>query len=103
MNILRAWPLLPADTPTMLLARCARLERCGWSLTELVSHSFEQVEDDLYRRVPGRVVLSRNYHGELLKVPGETLAEAVELAERLQKRAPRTTSAVPVTTGRQVG
>lgn len=97
------WPLLPADTPAPLLRRCTRLERAGWTLTQLASHSFEHVEDDLYRKVPGRAVLSRSYHGELLRVPAETLLEAVALAERLQKRAPRTGSAVPVSTGRQIG
>ena len=97
------WPLLPEDTPLPLARRCARLERAGWTLTEFATHSFEHVKKDLYRKVPGRVVLSRQYHGELLKAPAQTLAEAIHLAERLQKRAPRAGSAVPITTGRQVG
>src|SRR4051812_43983104 len=96
MDILRAWPLLPADTPPLLQRRAARLEKAGWTLVEYKPSKFEHVEDDLYRKIPGRVVLSRVYHGKTITVPAETLLEALALAARLQGRAPRTDPAIPV-------
>jgi hypothetical protein len=73
-------------------------------LVSVEPERFEAVEgSDLYRRIPSKYLLRRSYNGAPLEVPGETLTEAVALAERLQKRAPRTGSAVPISTGRQVG
>jgi hypothetical protein len=101
------WSLLGecGPQPRALLLRAQKLERSGWVLASVEKERFELCKEhpDLFRRVPSRYVLRRSYNGAPLEVPGETLLEAIELAERLQRRAPKTGSAVPITTGRQVG
>src|SRR4051812_32864503 len=78
------WNLEPAH-PADLLRRARRLEGFGWQLVSTKADEYEPVEgSDLFRRLPGRVSLRREWRGQPVRAHGETLEAAITEAEQLQ-------------------